>query len=63
MFLPLLRDYLAKLSRHLHCSQGLIAVSRSDFFPLFWAAYTTSFTYKNICKAFEATGIVPAVRG
>jgi hypothetical protein len=60
MFSPLSRDHSAELSRHLHCSQGLIAVNKSDFFPLFWIAYTASFTYKNICKAFEATGIVPA---
>jgi hypothetical protein len=60
MFSPLSRDYSAELSRHPYCGQGLIAVNKSDFFPLFWAAYTTSFTYKNICKASKATGIVPA---
>jgi hypothetical protein len=30
MFSPLSRGYSAKLSRHLHCSQGLIAVNKSD---------------------------------
>jgi hypothetical protein len=27
-------------------------------FPLFWVAWTSSFTSSNILKAFEATGIV-----
>lgn len=59
LFSPLSTAYSTELARHLHQSQGLIAVKKGDFFPLFWAAYNTSFTSKNILKAFEATGVAP----
>ena len=60
MFSPLSKAYSAELSRHLHRSQGLIAVKKGDFLPLFEPSWMTSFTSKNILKAFEATGVVPA---
>jgi hypothetical protein len=59
MFAPLLSSYSTKLSDFLHRSQGLIPVKKGDFFSLFWDAYTTSFTCKNILKAFKATGVEP----
>ncbi|KAI0568627.1 hypothetical protein TUN199_11800, partial [Pyrenophora tritici-repentis] len=37
----------------------LTPVKKGDFFPLFWPAWITSFTSKNILKSFEATGVVP----
>ena len=59
MFAPLLSSYLTKLSDFLYRSQGLILVKKGDFFLLFWDAYTTSFTRKNILKAFKASGVKP----
>ena len=59
MFAPLSGSYSQKLSDFLHRSRGLVALKKGDFFPLFWDAYTTSFTRKNILKAFEATGVEP----
>jgi hypothetical protein len=62
MFLPLLKAYLAELSRHLHRSQGLIAVKKGDFLPLFEPSWMASFMFKNILKAFEAN-VCPCVTG
>jgi hypothetical protein len=59
MFKPLSSAYSSELSRHLHRSQGLIPIKKGDFFPLFWAAWVTSFTHKNILSSFKATGIAP----
>ena len=59
MFAPLSKQYSVELSRYLHQAQGLIPVKKSDFFPLFWTSYTSSFTRQNILKAFEATGVEP----
>jgi hypothetical protein len=60
MFSPLSKAYSAELSKHLYRSQGLITVKKGDFLPLFEPSWITSFTSKNILKAFEATGVVPA---
>ncbi|KAI1664112.1 hypothetical protein L13192_12053 [Pyrenophora tritici-repentis] len=38
---------------------GLIPVNKSDFFPLFWQAWGSSFKEDTILKAWEATGIWP----
>ncbi|KAF1964231.1 hypothetical protein BU23DRAFT_493327, partial [Bimuria novae-zelandiae CBS 107.79] len=40
-------------------SLGLLPVKKANFFPLFWSAYISSFTKKNILSSFEATGIWP----
>jgi hypothetical protein len=57
LFSPLARAYLAKLSRLNFRAQGLLSVNKSDFIPLFKAAFTSAFTEKNILKGFRATGI------
>ena len=59
LFSPLLKAYSEQLAAYLHRAQGLIPVKKSDFFSLFWASYTFSFTPDNILKAFEATGVEP----
>jgi hypothetical protein len=58
-FVPLSRAYTIKLADYLQHSKGLLPVKKADFFLLFWDAYNTSFTRKNILKSFEATGIEP----
>jgi hypothetical protein len=60
MFAPLARNYSTQLSTYLHGGQGILHVKKGDFTLLFWPAYVASFTYKNILKAFKATGVVPA---
>jgi hypothetical protein len=59
LFAPLSTAYSTELLILLQQSQGLTPIKKVDFFPLFWAAYKSSFTSQNICKAFEATGIEP----
>ncbi|KAF1828885.1 hypothetical protein BDW02DRAFT_574497, partial [Decorospora gaudefroyi] len=36
-----------------------IPIQKGDFLPLFWAAWSSSFTSKNILSSFRATGISP----
>ncbi|EUC42866.1 hypothetical protein COCMIDRAFT_102393 [Bipolaris oryzae ATCC 44560] len=60
MFKPLSTSYSNELTNHLHNAQGLVSVKKGDFFPLFWRAWSSSFTKNNILKAFSATGIWPA---
>ncbi|RMZ66343.1 pogo transposable [Pyrenophora seminiperda CCB06] len=59
MFSPLSNAYSAELSHHLFRTQGLIPVKKGDFFQLFWAAWSTSFTQENILSSFRATGVAP----
>jgi hypothetical protein len=59
MFKPLSTAYSNELVQHLHNAQGLIPITKGDFFPLFWEAWTTSFSEELILKAFKATGIWP----
>jgi hypothetical protein len=62
LFSPLARAYSAELSRLNFRAQGLLSVNKSDFIPLFKAAFTSAFTEKNILKGFRATGIWPMDR-
>jgi hypothetical protein len=57
LFKPLSQAYSNKLTNHLHKAQGLIAIKKGDFFPLFWSTWISSFTENLIFKVFEATGI------
>jgi hypothetical protein len=56
---PLSGAYSQELTTYLHNSQGLLAVKKGDFFPLFWVAWTSSFTTANILSSFKNTGIIP----
>jgi hypothetical protein len=62
MFAPLGRAYSAELSQLTFQSQGLLLIKKLDFILIFKKAFTSSFTEKNILKAFEATGIWPMDR-
>lgn len=46
---------LAKLP----CKASSVAITKRDFFRLFWVAWEVSFKEKSILKAFECTGLVP----
>ena len=59
MFSPLSAKYSQKLEAYLHLTQGLVPLTKGDFFPLFWDAYNASFIPENILKSFEVTGISP----
>jgi hypothetical protein len=59
LFKPLSQAYSSELSSFIQRSQGLLPIKKGDFLPLFWEAWTSSFTQKTILKSFEATGISP----
>ena len=59
LFGPLATAYRAALQEFLYKSLGLTAITKRDFFRLFWVAWCESFTEKNIKSAFKATGIAP----
>jgi hypothetical protein len=59
MFKPLSTAYSTKLSRYLHRSQGLVSITKGDFFTLFWNAWKASFKELTILNSFETTGISP----
>jgi hypothetical protein len=59
MFKPLSTAYSKELTTHLHSGQRLSVIKKSDFFHLFWKAWTSTFTQGLILKSFETTGISP----
>jgi hypothetical protein len=59
LFGPLSGAYSQELTAYLHNSQELLTVKKADFFPLFWAAWTLSFTTANILSSFKNTGVIP----
>ncbi|KNG52878.1 pogo transposable [Stemphylium lycopersici] len=59
MFSPLAKAYSQELDRHLHRSQGLIAVKKRDFFPIFWPAWSYTMRPELILQSFRATGVWP----
>ncbi|KAI1688435.1 hypothetical protein KJE20_01612 [Pyrenophora tritici-repentis] len=60
MFKPLSNAYSTELARYLQDSQGLLNLTKGDFFPLFWSSWTSVFKPPLIKRSFEATGIHPA---
>jgi hypothetical protein len=60
LFSPLSTAYSKELTHYLHRSQGLVPIRKGDFFPLFWAAWMSSFKPETVRKSFEPPGIIPA---
>ena len=59
LFGPLSMAYTRELTSLIHCSLGLVSMTKRMFWPLFWKAWMGSFTPKNIASAFKTTGIWP----
>jgi hypothetical protein len=59
IFKPLSNAYSTELARYLQDSQGLLNISKGDFFPLFWRAWSNTFKPLLIRKSFKSTGIHP----
>ena len=57
LFKPLSTAYSNELSSFMDISQGLLPITKSHFFPLFWRAWRAAFKESTILQAFEATGI------
>ncbi|KAG9186011.1 hypothetical protein G6011_02567 [Alternaria panax] len=60
MFKPLATAYSTQLMGYLQDSQGLLNLTKGDFFPLFWRSWSSVFKPPLIKRSFEATGIQPA---
>ena len=58
-FQPMAQNYTNELDNRMQKTQGWLPVKKSDFFPLFWKAWVTTFTKDLIQKSFKATGIFP----
>ena len=59
MFKPLADAYSTQLQGFLQDSQGLLNLTKGDFFPLFWSSWTSVFKPQLIQRSFEATGVYP----
>lgn len=59
VYSPLSAAYSTQLNDYIQRSQGLINMQKSDFLPLFWAAYTSAVTPQLILTSFAASGIHP----
>jgi hypothetical protein len=59
MFKPLATGYSNQVADFMERSQGLVSMSKRDFFSLFYQAWQVSFKETTILKAFEATGLSP----
>jgi hypothetical protein len=60
IFKRLASCYSYKLTIFLQHTQGLVAIKKGNFFPLFWKAWVFSYRKETILRSFEATGIWPA---
>ena len=59
MFKPFAAKYTRMLNVYLLKSQGLLPLTKRDFFELFWDAWITAFRKPMVLKTFGATGISP----
>lgn len=59
LFAPLASAYSAVVTEHLHDSQGLLGVPKSDFFRLFYKSWVATFREELIVSSFVNTGIWP----
>jgi hypothetical protein len=59
MFSPLATYYSQALDRLLSESQGLVRLTKRDFWPLFYEAWEKAFHAKNVRSAWEAAGLYP----
>jgi len=59
LFSPLAIYYSQQIDKLLAESQGLVRLTKRDFWPLFREAWNQAFTEKNVRSAWETTGIHP----
>ena len=59
MFKPLSTTYLNEILAFMARSQGLVLMSKRDFYLLFYRAWQASFKAETIQKAFIVIGLSP----
>jgi hypothetical protein len=59
LFSPLATYYSQAIDKFLSESQGLVRLTKRDFWPLFYEAWQKAFHAKNVRNAWEAAGLYP----
>lgn len=59
LFAPLSIYYSQQLDQHMRKNEGFTAVTKRDFFELFWPAYQKAFSDHNVASGWKQTGLVP----
>ncbi|KID97311.1 DDE superfamily endonuclease, CENP-B-like protein, partial [Metarhizium majus ARSEF 297] len=59
LFSPLSTAYSNQLIQWTAKTQGLISLSKREFWNLFWNAFETSFSPENIASGWKRTGLMP----
>ena len=59
MFSPLATYYSQAIDKLLSESQGLVRLTKRDFWPLFYEAWEKAFRAQNVRSAWEAAGLYP----
>lgn len=59
LFAPLASQYSNAVTEHLHSSQALLGVPKSEFFRLFYQSWVATFREELIVSSFVNTGIFP----
>jgi hypothetical protein len=59
LFSPLSTAYTNQLVRWTAKTQGLISLSKREFWTLFWSAFEASFSPENIASGWRRTGLLP----
>lgn len=59
LFSPLSTAYSNQLIQWTAKTQGLISLSKREFWTLFWHAFQTSFSAENIASGWRRTGLLP----
>ncbi|KAJ6437064.1 hypothetical protein O9K51_10361 [Purpureocillium lavendulum] len=59
LFSPLSTAYTKQLIQWTAKTQGLINLSKREFWTLFWNAFAASFSVENIVSGWERTGLLP----
>jgi hypothetical protein len=60
LFRPLASYYSQSLDAHSRLSQGLVSITKRDFFNNFYSAFDKAFTEANIKSGWLKTGIEPS---
>ena len=59
LYSPLAHYYSQNLDEWIHKTQGLTRISKRHFFSIFWPAFQSAFTTKNVFSGWERTGLHP----
>jgi hypothetical protein len=59
LFLPLTTFYSQNLDKFILESRGLTAITKRNFFYIFWPAFQSAFSEKNVLNAWKKAGLQP----